>query len=36
MTLEPGDVTITGMPSNVGIATQTFLKPGDVVRVEDK
>ncbi|BCH66497.1 2-hydroxyhepta-2,4-diene-1,7-dioate isomerase [Agrobacterium vitis] len=34
MTLEPGDVIITGTPSNVGIATQTFLKPGDVVRVE--
>ncbi|ACM38465.1 MULTISPECIES: fumarylacetoacetate hydrolase family protein [Rhizobium/Agrobacterium group] len=34
MTLEPGDVIITGTPSNVGIVTQTFLKPGDVVRVE--
>ncbi|WP_409049997.1 fumarylacetoacetate hydrolase family protein [Agrobacterium vitis] len=34
MTLEPGDVIITGTPSNVGIATQTFLKPGDVLRVE--
>ncbi|NTH15030.1 fumarylacetoacetate hydrolase family protein [Agrobacterium rhizogenes] len=34
MTLEPGDVIITGTPSNVGIATKTFMKPGDVVRVE--
>jgi 2-keto-4-pentenoate hydratase/2-oxohepta-3-ene-1,7-dioic acid hydratase in catechol pathway len=34
MTLEPGDVLLTGTPSNVGIATGTFLKPGDVVRVE--
>lgn len=34
MTLEPGDVIITGTPANVGIATKTFMKPGDVVRVE--
>lgn len=34
MTLEPGDVIITGTPANVGIATETFMKPGDVVRVE--
>lgn len=34
MTLEPGDVVATGTPSNVGIATGTFMKPGDVVRVE--
>jgi len=34
MTLEPGDVIATGTPSNVGIATGTFMKPGDVVRVE--
>lgn len=33
MTLEPGDVITTGTPSNVGIATGTFMKPGDVVRV---
>lgn len=33
MTLEPGDLLLTGTPSNVGIATQTFMKPGDVVRV---
>jgi 2-keto-4-pentenoate hydratase/2-oxohepta-3-ene-1,7-dioic acid hydratase in catechol pathway len=34
MTLEPGDIIVTGTPSNVGIATDTFMKPGDVVRVE--
>lgn len=34
MTLEPGDLILTGTPANVGIATQTFMKPGDVVRVE--
>ncbi|MBY2911443.1 fumarylacetoacetate hydrolase family protein [Rhizobium leguminosarum] len=34
MTLEPGDIIATGTPSNVGIATETFMKAGDVVRVE--
>lgn len=34
MTLEPGDLIATGTPSNVGIATGTFMKAGDVVRVE--
>jgi len=34
MTLEPGDVIATGTPANVGIATGTFMKAGDVVRVE--
>jgi len=34
MTLEPGDLIATGTPANVGIATGTFLRPGDVVRVE--
>jgi 2-keto-4-pentenoate hydratase/2-oxohepta-3-ene-1,7-dioic acid hydratase in catechol pathway len=34
MTLEPGDLIATGTPSNVGIATGSFLKAGDVVRVE--
>ncbi len=33
MTLEPGDLIATGTPANVGIATNTFMKPGDVVRV---
>jgi 2-keto-4-pentenoate hydratase/2-oxohepta-3-ene-1,7-dioic acid hydratase in catechol pathway len=34
MTLEPGDVILTGTPSGVGIADNFFLKHGDVVRVE--
>lgn len=34
MTLEPGDVIATGTPSGVGSASGTFLKEGDVVRIE--
>lgn len=34
MTLEPGDLIATGTPSGVGLASQTFLKAGDVVEVE--
>ncbi|OJY61827.1 MAG: 5-carboxymethyl-2-hydroxymuconate isomerase [Sphingobium sp. 66-54] len=34
MTLEPGDIIATGTPSGVGIAHNSFLKIGDVVRVE--
>ncbi|WP_079228522.1 fumarylacetoacetate hydrolase family protein [Pseudomonas putida] len=36
MTLEPGDILITGTPAGVGIGMQppVFLKAGDVVRVE--
>lgn len=36
MTLEPGDVIMTGTPGGVGVAMepQSFLKDGDVVRVE--
>jgi 2-keto-4-pentenoate hydratase/2-oxohepta-3-ene-1,7-dioic acid hydratase in catechol pathway len=34
MTLEPGDLIATGTPSGVGIASRSFLKDGDVVRVE--
>jgi 2-keto-4-pentenoate hydratase/2-oxohepta-3-ene-1,7-dioic acid hydratase in catechol pathway len=34
MTLEPGDLIATGTPSGVGIASNRFLKPGDVVRIE--
>jgi 2-keto-4-pentenoate hydratase/2-oxohepta-3-ene-1,7-dioic acid hydratase in catechol pathway len=34
MTLEPGDVIATGTPAGVGIASDRFLKPNDVVRVE--
>jgi 2-keto-4-pentenoate hydratase/2-oxohepta-3-ene-1,7-dioic acid hydratase in catechol pathway len=31
MTLEPGDVIATGTPAGVGMATKTFLQPGDVI-----
>ena len=36
MTLEPGDVILTGTPGGVGVALQppVFLKDGDVVRIE--
>ncbi|MBM7714294.1 acylpyruvate hydrolase [Bacillus thermophilus] len=36
MTLEPGDVILTGTPGGVGVARepQAFLKDGDVVRIE--
>ncbi|WP_158807037.1 fumarylacetoacetate hydrolase family protein [Beijerinckia sp. L45] len=36
MTLEPGDVVVTGTPSGVGYARTppVFLKPGDVVEVD--
>jgi 2-keto-4-pentenoate hydratase/2-oxohepta-3-ene-1,7-dioic acid hydratase in catechol pathway len=34
MTLEPGDLLATGTPAGVGIATDSFLKPGDRVHVE--
>jgi len=30
-TLEPGDLIFTGTPSGVGVASQTFLKPGDTI-----
>ena len=33
MTLEPGDILATGTPAGVGIASNRFLKVGDVVRV---
>jgi 2-keto-4-pentenoate hydratase/2-oxohepta-3-ene-1,7-dioic acid hydratase in catechol pathway len=33
-TLEPGDVIATGTPSGVGFVTQSWLKAGDVVRIE--
>ncbi len=29
MTLEPGDIILTGTPSGVGATTQTYLHPGD-------
>ncbi|RST60560.1 FAA hydrolase family protein [Siminovitchia terrae] len=36
MTLEPGDVILTGTPGGVGVARepQAFLRDGDVVRIE--
>jgi len=34
VTLEPGDVVLTGTPAGVGMPRQTFLKPGDLVTVE--
>jgi 2-keto-4-pentenoate hydratase/2-oxohepta-3-ene-1,7-dioic acid hydratase in catechol pathway len=34
MTLEPGDVIVTGTCGGVGQGTNTFLKPGDVVETE--
>jgi acylpyruvate hydrolase len=36
MTLEPGDVVITGTPAGVGYAKTppVFMKPGDVCEVE--
>jgi 2-keto-4-pentenoate hydratase/2-oxohepta-3-ene-1,7-dioic acid hydratase in catechol pathway len=34
MTLEPGDLIATGTPAGVGIARSSWLKDGDVVRVE--
>lgn len=36
MTLEPGDIVLTGTPGGVGFARdpQVFLKDGDVVRIE--
>lgn len=36
MTLEPGDVVLTGTPGGVGFARepQAFLKAGDIVRIE--
>jgi 2-keto-4-pentenoate hydratase/2-oxohepta-3-ene-1,7-dioic acid hydratase in catechol pathway len=32
ITLEPGDLISTGTPAGVGSATETYLKPGDVLR----
>lgn len=34
MTLEPGDILATGTPSGIGAPSGTFLKPGDVMRLE--
>jgi 2-keto-4-pentenoate hydratase/2-oxohepta-3-ene-1,7-dioic acid hydratase in catechol pathway len=34
MTLDPGDVVLTGTPAGVGLPKKTFLKPGDRVDAE--
>lgn len=34
MTLDPGDVLLTGTPAGVGVPRQTFLKVGDTVEAE--
>ncbi len=34
VTLEPGDVLLTGTPAGVGASRDTFLHPGDLVEVE--
>ena len=34
MTLEPGDIILTGTPAGVGLPRHDFLSPGDVVTVE--
>jgi 2-keto-4-pentenoate hydratase/2-oxohepta-3-ene-1,7-dioic acid hydratase in catechol pathway len=33
LTLQPGDLILTGTPAGVGLARKEFLKPGDVVKV---
>lgn len=34
MTLEPGDLVLTGTPPGVGLSTGEYLRPGDVMEVE--
>jgi 2-keto-4-pentenoate hydratase/2-oxohepta-3-ene-1,7-dioic acid hydratase in catechol pathway len=34
LTLEPGDVIVTGTPAGVGASSGSFLSPGDVVEVD--
>jgi len=34
VTLEPGDILMTGTPSGVGLASGTYLKPGDRIEAE--
>jgi len=34
MTLDPGDIVLTGTPAGVGMPKQTFLKPGDRIDAE--
>jgi 2-keto-4-pentenoate hydratase/2-oxohepta-3-ene-1,7-dioic acid hydratase in catechol pathway len=33
VTLQPGDLILTGTPAGVGLARKEFLKAGDVVKV---
>ena len=33
VTLEPGDLILTGTPAGVGLARKEFLRSGDVVKV---
>jgi 2-keto-4-pentenoate hydratase/2-oxohepta-3-ene-1,7-dioic acid hydratase in catechol pathway len=33
LTLEAGDVVLTGTPGGTGVATGRFLRPGDIVSV---
>ena len=34
LTLEPGDIILTGTPAGVGLATNTYLKIGDKIDAE--
>jgi 2-keto-4-pentenoate hydratase/2-oxohepta-3-ene-1,7-dioic acid hydratase in catechol pathway len=34
MTLDPGDVVLTGTPAGVGVPKGTFLAPGDRIDAE--
>ena len=34
LTLEPGDIILTGTPAGVGLATNTYLKVGDRIDAE--
>jgi len=34
VTLQPGDLIMTGTPAGVGFPKNTFLKPGDTIRIE--
>ena len=34
LTLEPGDILLTGTPAGVGLATNTYLKVGDKIAAE--
>ena len=34
VTLEPGDILLTGTPAGVGMATDTYLRAGDKIEAE--